>query len=61
MIARAPADQAEEPSDADLVARAQGGDTGAFVVLAGMALVAAAICVALGRSEAIRGARQLAP
>jgi RNA polymerase sigma-70 factor (ECF subfamily) len=27
---RAPAEQAEEPSDADLVARAQGGDTGAF-------------------------------
>jgi RNA polymerase sigma-70 factor, ECF subfamily len=27
---RAPAEQAEEQSDADLVARAQGGDTGAF-------------------------------
>jgi RNA polymerase sigma-70 factor (ECF subfamily) len=27
---RAPAVEAEEPSDADLVARAQGGDTGAF-------------------------------
>jgi len=27
---RAPAERAEEPSDADLVARAQGGDTGAF-------------------------------
>jgi RNA polymerase sigma-70 factor (ECF subfamily) len=26
----APVEQAEEPSDADLVARAQGGDTGAF-------------------------------
>jgi len=27
---RAPAEQAEEPSDADLVARAQGGESGAF-------------------------------
>jgi RNA polymerase sigma-70 factor (ECF subfamily) len=27
---RAPAEEAEEPSDADLVARAQSGDTGAF-------------------------------
>lgn len=30
MKSRAPAEPAEEPSDADLVARAQGGDTGAF-------------------------------
>ncbi|MEP7065096.1 MAG: sigma-70 family RNA polymerase sigma factor [Gemmatimonadota bacterium] len=30
MNARAPAGEAEEPSDADLVTRAQGGDTGAF-------------------------------
>ena len=30
MKSRAPAEQAEEPSDADLVTRAQGGDTGAF-------------------------------
>lgn len=30
MKSRAPAEQAEEPSDADLVARARGGDTGAF-------------------------------
>jgi RNA polymerase sigma-70 factor (ECF subfamily) len=27
---RVPADQAEEPSDADLVTRAQGGESGAF-------------------------------
>lgn len=30
MKSRASAEQAEEPSDADLVSRAQGGDTGAF-------------------------------
>jgi RNA polymerase sigma-70 factor, ECF subfamily len=30
---RAPAAEAEEPSDADLVTRAQGGDTGAFEAL----------------------------
>ena len=33
MKSRAPAVEAEEPSDADLVARAQGGDSGAFASL----------------------------